>query len=213
MDKMDNDETETTHYYLECEVGAEEWHWNLKSTKLLVELYSERRHRFRDPKTRKRALWTEIVDGMERAGFKGINEDICDRKWRNMKKTYRTCRETLRKTGRKRVGWEYYDTFDEMFQNENAPANIKLEDDSLPAEQQQQQHTALADMCSTTVEPQAPATDNASDLSVSQEQQRQLLILERNRIAAIRELSKRIEESNAIQRERNDLLREYLAQL
>ncbi|XP_064553374.1 uncharacterized protein LOC135438821 [Drosophila montana] len=207
---MDNDETETTHYYLECEVGVEEWHWNPKSTKLLVELYSERRHRFRDPKIRKRALWTEIVDGMERAGFKGINEDICDRKWRNMKKTYRTCRETLRKTGRKRVGWEYYDTFDEMFQNENAPATVKLEDDSLPDEQQR---TALADLCSATVEAQALGTDNAGDLSVSQEQQRQLLILERNRIAAIRELSKRIEESNAIQRERNDLLREYLAQL
>lgn len=212
MNQMDNDETETTHYYLECEGGVEEWHWNVKSTKLLVELYSERRHRFRDPKTRKRALWTEIVEDMERAGYKGINEDICDRKWRNMKKTYRTCRETLRKNGRKRVVWDYYDTFDEMFHSEQAPADVKNE--SGAAEQQQPAHIALTDMCAS-IDAQALGTDNgpSTDLSVSQEQQRQLLILERNRIAAIRELSKRIDESNAIQRERNDLLREYLTQL
>lgn len=206
-----DDEAETTHYYLECEGGVEEWHWNAKSTKLLVELYSERRHRFRDPKTRKRALWTEIVDDMERAGYKGINEDICDRKWRNMKKTYRTCRETLRKNGRKRVGWEYYDTFDDMFQNESVPASIKVDSDTLTEEHQP---IAPSDNCaSVEVDPLRAEPGNSGDLSVTQEQQRQLLILERSRIAAIRELSKRIEESNVIQRERNDLLREYLTQL
>ncbi|KAM8715509.1 hypothetical protein ACLKA7_002544 [Drosophila subpalustris] len=208
------DDAETTHYYLECEGGVEEWHWNAKSTKLLVGLYSERRHRFRDPKTRKRALWTEIVDDMERAGYKGINEDICDRKWRNMKKTYRTCRETLRKNGRKRVGWEYFDTFDEMFQNENLPATLKAESDHLTEETQQ--HIALSDIGASVEEGDTTSRTepgNSADLSVTHEQQRQLLILERSRIAAIRELSKRIDESNAIQRERNDLLREYLSQL
>ncbi|XP_034471922.1 uncharacterized protein LOC117779731 [Drosophila innubila] len=206
-----DDDAETTHYYLECEGGVEEWHWNAKSTKLLVELYSERRHRFRDPKTRKRALWTEIVDDMERAGYKGINEDICDRKWRNMKKTYRTCRATLRKNGRKRVGWEYYDTFDDMFQNENLPATVKTESDSFTEEPQD---NFLSDI-SASVEADTLRTEPgiSADLSVTHEQQRQLLVLERSRIAAIRELSKRIEESNVIQRERNDLLREYLSQL
>ncbi|XP_001988017.2 uncharacterized protein LOC6561761 [Drosophila grimshawi] len=207
MDKMDSEDTETTHYYLECEGGVEEWHWNQKSTKLLVELYSERRHRFRDPKTRKRALWTEIVDEMEREGYKGINEDICDRKWRNMKKTYRTCRETMKKNGRKRVAWDYYDTFDEMFHNDKSSSSssmaaIKAENNAVEPQQQ-------LDMCATV---DATLLATKPDLSVSQEQQRQLLVLERSRISAIKELSKRIEESNAIQRERNDLLREYLNQ-
>lgn len=210
---MDTDEAETTHYYLECAGGVDEWHWNAKSTKLLVELYFERRYRFRDPKTRKRALWTEIVDDMERAGYKGINEDICDRKWRNMKKTYRTCRETLKKNGRKRVGWEYFDTFDEMFQNENP--SIKSEpSDASKDDQQQHNMTASDTFASTDGEAtQAEARGATLDISMTHEQQRQLLILERSRIAAIRELSKRIEESNTIQRERNDLLREYLSQL
>ncbi|EDW02884.1 GH10937 [Drosophila grimshawi] len=204
---MDSEDTETTHYYLECEGGVEEWHWNQKSTKLLVELYSERRHRFRDPKTRKRALWTEIVDEMEREGYKGINEDICDRKWRNMKKTYRTCRETMKKNGRKRVAWDYYDTFDEMFHNDKSSSSssmaaIKAENNAVEPQQQ-------LDMCATV---DATLLATKPDLSVSQEQQRQLLVLERSRISAIKELSKRIEESNAIQRERNDLLREYLNQ-
>ncbi|XP_060665289.1 uncharacterized protein LOC132797549 [Drosophila nasuta] len=207
-----DEESETTHYYLECEGGVEEWHWNSKSTKLLVELYSERRHRFRDPKTRKRALWTEIVDDMEHAGYKGINEDICDRKWRNMKKTYRTCRETLKKNARKRVGWEYYDTFDDMFQNENVNSTTaKTESDALIEEQ----HNELSDMqCTLETDNNTIRAEQSNDMTmVAEEQQRQLLILERSRIAAIRELSKRIEESNVIQRERNDLLREYLSQL
>lgn len=207
---MDTDEGETTHYYLECAGGVDEWHWNTKSTKLLVELYFERRYRFRDPKTRKRALWTEIVDDMTCAGYKGINEDICDRKWRNMKKTYRTCRETLKKNGRKRVGWEYFDTFDEMFQNES----IKSEPGNCNKDDQQQDRTPI-DTCASVKEQttQVETEENTFDISMAHEQQQQLLILERSRIAAIRELSKRIEESNTIQRERNDLLREYLSQL
>ncbi|KAH8375084.1 hypothetical protein KR093_003703 [Drosophila rubida] len=206
-----DEESETTHYYLECEGGVEEWHWNSKSTKLLVELYSERRSRFRDPKTRKRALWTEIVDDMERAGYKGINEDICDRKWRNMKKTYRTCRETLKKNARKRVAWEYYDTFEDMFQDENVnTTTAKTESDTVIEEQ----HHDLSDIQCTSVEDENTIrAEQSNNRIVSEEQQRQLLILERSRIAAIRELSKRIEESNVIQRERNELLREYLSQL
>lgn len=208
---MDTDEGETTHYFLDCSGGMDEWHWNAKSTKLLVELYVERRNRFRDPKTRKRALWTEIVDDMERAGYKGINEDICDRKWRNMKKTYRTCRETLKKNGRKRAGWEYFDIFDEMFQNEN----IKSEPGNSKKDDQQQDRTPSVDTCASVKEEntQPETAENTFDISMGDEQQRQLLILERSRISAIRELSKRIEESNTIQRERNDLLREYLSQL
>ncbi|XP_030377665.1 uncharacterized protein LOC115626431 [Scaptodrosophila lebanonensis] len=197
---MDEGDESTTHYYLECDNNVEEWHWNAKSTKLLVELYLERRDRFRDPKHRKRVLWTEIVDEMERAGYKGINEDLCDRKMRNMKKTYRTCKESMRRTGRKRVSWEHYETFDELFQHE--PQSTSKPEATALAEEP----TIKCKTCPTQLDPNG-------DMFVPNALNGQLLVIERSRVAAIKELSKRIEESNAIQRERNDLLREYLAQL
>ncbi|XP_046866755.1 uncharacterized protein LOC124460274 [Drosophila willistoni] len=192
---MDDDaDKATTTYYLEYEGNAEEWHWTGKTTKLLVELYMDRSHRFRDPKSKKRSLWSEIVNEMEQAGYKGINEDICDRKWRNMKKTYRTCREAMRNNERKRLNWEYYDTFEELYQHEfngreqAQPSNPAIrssqeEDDSIFEEGERAGHSAS-----------------------------QLYLLERSKIEAIKELSRRLDESNAIQRERNELLRDFLNQ-
>lgn len=49
-----------------------------------------------------------------------VNEDILDRKMRNMKKSYRTIKDNNKKssTGRGRVHWEYYDTFEDIFRND-----------------------------------------------------------------------------------------------
>lgn len=50
-----------------------------KKTKLLLELYIERKNKFRDTKIKKKALWTETVAEMKSAGY-GFTEDMIDRK-------------------------------------------------------------------------------------------------------------------------------------
>lgn len=94
--------------------------WTVKATKLLLELYKERKENFRDPKTKKRNLWTEIVNEMDKNGYKNLTEDILDRKLRNLKKTFRTIKDNNRKssTGRGRITWEYYDIFEEIFSDD-----------------------------------------------------------------------------------------------
>ncbi|EFN86784.1 hypothetical protein EAI_00702, partial [Harpegnathos saltator] len=87
------------------------------STKLLLELYKERKEKFRDSKIKKRNLWTQIVKEMDKNGYKSLTEDILDRKLRNLKKTFRTIKDNNRKnsTGRGHITWEYYDIFEEIF--------------------------------------------------------------------------------------------------
>lgn len=91
--------------------------WTLKATKLLLELYKERKENFRDPKVKKRNLWRQIVHEMEKNGYTNLTEDTLDRKLRNLKKTFRTIKDNNRKssTGRGRITWEYYDIFEEIF--------------------------------------------------------------------------------------------------
>ncbi|XP_019887099.2 uncharacterized protein LOC105278985 isoform X2 [Ooceraea biroi] len=91
--------------------------WTVKATKLLLELYKERKEKFRDPKVKNRNLWTDIVHEMNKKGYKRLNEDILDRKLRNLKKTFRTIKDNNRKnsTGRGRIRWEYYDIFEDLY--------------------------------------------------------------------------------------------------
>jgi len=81
--------------------------------------YFERKEQFRDPKIRKKTLWNQICILMSKQGY-NVNEDILDRKMRNMKKSYRTIKDNNKKssTGRGRVHWEYFDIFEDIFRND-----------------------------------------------------------------------------------------------
>ncbi|KYN19765.1 hypothetical protein ALC57_07918, partial [Trachymyrmex cornetzi] len=88
-------------------------------TKLFLQAYFERKEQFRDPKVRKKSLWTQICNVMSNKGY-NVDEDTVDRKMRNLKKTYRTIKDNNKKssTGRGRIHWDYYDTFEEIFRND-----------------------------------------------------------------------------------------------
>jgi len=94
--------------------------WTTKSTKLFLESYAERKEKFRDPKIKKKTLWREIVQIMKQHGYMNIDEDLLDRKMRNMKRSYKTIKLNNNKktTGRGRISWEYYETFEDIFRND-----------------------------------------------------------------------------------------------
>ncbi|CAL1678838.1 unnamed protein product [Lasius platythorax] len=93
--------------------------WTKQATKLFLQAYFEKKEQFRDPKIRKKSLWTEICNIMSEQGY-NVNEDAVDRKMRNMKKSYRTIKDNNKKssTGRGRVHWEYFDIFEDIFRND-----------------------------------------------------------------------------------------------
>ncbi|KAJ8946923.1 hypothetical protein NQ314_008722 [Rhamnusium bicolor] len=138
--------------------------WTRKSTALLIQLYKERLLRFRDPKQMKRSLWGEIVKKFEEHGYKGLNEDIVDRKFRNMKKTFRTITEKKISTGQGRVAWEYFDDFVEIFE-EDRTLNFghffsTMEPSSQPPIVSSQPYS-----CATTVTSNQASTSYASSSS------------------------------------------------
>lgn len=87
-------------------------------------LYQEKKAAFRDPKMKKKKLWSDICKKFVQKGY-NVTEDQLDRKIRNMKKTYRTIKDNNKKTssGRGRISWEYFDIFEEIFE-EDCTINI-----------------------------------------------------------------------------------------
>lgn len=141
--------------------------WTVKATKLLLELYKERKKNFRDPKTKKRNLWTEIVNEMDKNGYKNLTEDILDRKLRNLKKTFRTIKDNNRKssTGRGRITWEYYDIFEEIFSDDRTinfgPTISSMDSDSAVASS-----IAVATSVASSIASPFASTSSASSSSM-----------------------------------------------
>lgn len=57
---------------------------------------------------------------MKDYGYSNVNQDLLDRKMRNMKRSYKTIKDNNKKstTGRGRVSWQYYDIFEDIFAND-----------------------------------------------------------------------------------------------
>lgn len=132
----------------------ESFSWSTKSTKLFLAAYSERKLQFRDPKVKKKRLWQEIVGTLKEHGYTNVSEDILDRKMRNMKRSYKTIKENNKKstTGRGRVSWEYFDTFEEIFANDKTiNPNSTLES-------------------TINIETVVPTTEQSTELSVTEKE-------------------------------------------
>jgi len=98
-----------------ADVNKEHFYWNNQNTKLLLHLFQERKEKFRDLKVKKKSLWTEIANEFRKHNYACVTEDILDRKMRNMKKTYRTIKDNKKLSGRGRITWEYFETFENIF--------------------------------------------------------------------------------------------------
>jgi len=80
--------------------------------------YLDRKDRFRDPKVKKKTLWAEILQIMKTNDYTNLNEDLLDRKMRNMRKSYKNIKDNNNKkssTGRGRVSWQYFETCEDIF--------------------------------------------------------------------------------------------------
>lgn len=71
--------------------------WTNKTTKLLLQKYYERKDNFRNPKIKKKLLWMEIVKEFKTIGY-NVNEDLLDRKMRNLKQSYKSIKNNNKKT-------------------------------------------------------------------------------------------------------------------
>lgn len=94
--------------------------WNHETTIVLLEKYKARHEQFIDPNNKKKDIWEIIASEMRELGY-DVNWEVIDRKFRNMKVTYRNVLEncTKKNMGLDRIKWEYFYAFHDIFQNES----------------------------------------------------------------------------------------------
>lgn len=224
-------------YYTDS--AAHKFVWTVSNTKLLLELYKERLERFRNPKCKKKDLWTEILGEIQSIGYEGINEYQIDKKFRNLKKTYTTIRDTQKCKARKRgpVTWEYFDIFEEICENnqtvnysdtinsfettsDDAAAQPTEEDVEGPGEEVEVMATSSSSAYkieevtidgepSSTKAPKWSTSKNARSKQFNLMKKR-LIDIEQQKIEAINRINASLERANEIQEERNELMKRFL---
>lgn len=88
----------------------------------MLEEYRARITKFRNPKYRKKLLWEEIANIMNKNGY-NVSADAIDKKMRNMKSTYRKIVDNNNKkktTGRGRMNWTYFKIFEDIFKEDKS---------------------------------------------------------------------------------------------
>ncbi|KAF5272343.1 hypothetical protein FQR65_LT17457 [Abscondita terminalis] len=108
--KLQNDDNYSRNYFekilanTEPEVSQVDtvvqgtFNWSRNVILLLVDQYKKNIDKFRDPKIKKKSIWSTIVRAFHAHNYK-VTEDILDRKWRNMKKTYVNIKDSIKSTG------------------------------------------------------------------------------------------------------------------
>lgn len=93
--------------------------WTQSNIRLLLEEYDKRKDKFRNPSIKKKLLWSEIKDEFVKHNYI-VTNDILDKKFRNLKKTYLKIHDNNKKTstGKGTVTWEYYNVFCNIFDND-----------------------------------------------------------------------------------------------
>nr|CAD7197513.1 unnamed protein product [Timema douglasi] len=93
---------------------AQKFIWDRNMVYALIEEYKKRVSEFENPSYKKRRLWSKIAHAMRVRGFKMMTDEMCDIKWRNLKKTFKEIYFGKRST----VKWEYYNVLKHIFEKD-----------------------------------------------------------------------------------------------
>ena len=69
---------------------------------------------FRNPYKKQKDLWYELANNMCRRGCE-VTWDMCDRKWRNLKHTFKTIYYNHHRSSKSKRRWEFYNDLEELF--------------------------------------------------------------------------------------------------
>jgi hypothetical protein len=83
-------------------------------TQILIEEYRNMVADFRNPHKKQKDLWHELASNMCRRGC-DVTWDMCDRKWRNLKHTFKTIYYNQHRSAKSKRRWEFYSDLEELF--------------------------------------------------------------------------------------------------
>ncbi|XP_046403871.1 uncharacterized protein LOC124169332 [Ischnura elegans] len=102
--------------------------WTRNNVKLLINEYKALKNEFQDPRRKQKDLWAIVSARLSEKIAKETGEsnawmssqvtwDACDRKWRNLKHTFRTIHHNQWRSFRSRSRWEFYTPLLDVFGN------------------------------------------------------------------------------------------------
>ncbi|XP_026763565.1 uncharacterized protein LOC113522086 [Galleria mellonella] len=205
---------------METEIQDEaEDHWEHNSIKLMLNLYLQNIDKFRNPKMRKKNVWTEISNEV------GKGPESCDKKFRNLKQTYIRLLKKKSKNKLAKVRWPYFATFEEIY---------SVNGEYQPEIQQKIQENSTENVAKVLLSIKTPKFDgeinengegsNSQNEEVRRKMNKRrytefkkatLEMRDRQRVveSKLDKLISIVEDSNNIQRERNRLFEEFLEKL
>lgn len=197
------------------------FNWDSNSTKLLIVEYKNRLEQFRDPKIKKRQLWLEIA-GIFKAKHYYVTESVLDAKFRNLKHHYKFIKDNKGKSGRGRISWDFFEQMDDLLQNDRSvnpgPILATMAKPPLNEVQKEQNFQLTPTSClqkrnildePDTSSKKVKNTDSRGLYHLRKEH----LLLEQERVQALKNIADELKHNNRIQEERNLLLKNYLEKL
>ena len=196
--------------------------WNISTTKALIDGYKRRKEQFRDPKIKKRTLWSEITDEMKLLGYT-TTVDALDMKFRNLKKTFKAIMDNNKRssTGRGRITWPYYDDFYDIFKEDHTinPSgiiesecclvpqvpNIAVEEESGPSNIEKE--NVAPNLSPNQAKPTIHTSKKGKSTKL-QNFRKQQLALEERKVQHLSDLKALVAENNELLKKRNEIVAE-----
>jgi hypothetical protein len=88
--------------------------WSRPMVLTLIEEYKKVQHEFKDSNIKKKHIWRKIAQKLAERGYPNVNEGMCDKKWRNLKKTFKEIYVGQRGSPL-RTRWGFYNAVEEIF--------------------------------------------------------------------------------------------------
>ncbi|XP_046400485.1 trihelix transcription factor GT-3b-like [Ischnura elegans] len=90
--------------------------WDRRHVLELIKEYKCLQNEFQDHTIKRKVLWRKIAQNMKRKGAP-VSWELCDKKWRNLKQTFKAIHTSKRSEASMRR-WEYYNELEDIFKND-----------------------------------------------------------------------------------------------
>lgn len=129
---------------------------------LLIETFRTHKDRFSNPRIQKKAIWDDIAEEMQRRGH-AVSGTGCDRKWRNMRASYKNIVNNSKKRGRGKKVWRYLEYLDEIYANDVSILTVvpQAPEEQCPSQSASTAASKTADRVCPA--PQCTASEGSSD--------------------------------------------------
>lgn len=97
--------------------GEEKFTWSYQSVLTLMSLFKQYKDKFESPEMKKKNVWREISKKMQEQGYI-ISPEQCDKKWRNLRCTYKAVlvKKTMNPSHKKT--WEFFNEMHDICQED-----------------------------------------------------------------------------------------------